>query len=737
MEFTIYSVIYFITATLAFLVAVLSWQRKKVVGSKELFWLTFSVAVCSWLLFFESASKTFAGKILWTKLSYVWVVAIPVFYLLFVLRFTKLLRLRDIKGGWLLFVIPLVTLVFAFTNEYHHFIWSGFSPISEETNIMTYYHGFWFWIGYTLYSYILFFIATCYLFSFNYHNRNKKAFRNQGVLVIIAGMCPWIVSIFYLTGLNPVEGLDITPIGTTISAILFTYAILRTSFLNLVPVARETLVETLPVGVIALDDQNRIQDINLFARSLLNIESEDVLGLSPDQAAIKPLELIIAIVSSEDSLQVDLNDDKGFRSFRIIKQPLKALKGSRLITIHEITEQIIRQREIFAAEQRYRNMYTLFQLMSDNLSDMLWAKDLDKKYIFANRVLCEKLLKVEKMEEAIGKTDEFFCNRELEKDPDNEIWRKYLQGTKESDDLIIQNREPSQLNEIALIDGELTNLDVRKAPIFDDNGNMIGIVGSATDVTVQKNIERELKEAKLRAEESDNLKSAFLANMSHEIRTPMNCIMGFVSILEGNDLKENERHEYLEIVKNNGERLLATLNDIIDISKIEAGQIQMNLTDFDINEILVNMYVFFKPEAEIRGLEYIRPEKVAPEMSIIRTDKEKLYSVVTNLIKNALKYTVYGFVKYECFINDTHLTFSVSDSGIGIPKEKQKAIFERFVQVDVSRKRTYEGSGLGLAISKAYVDMLGGEIWLESEVDKGSTFFVKIPVEHRHTYDEI
>jgi len=209
----------------------------------------------------------------------------------------------------------------------------------------------------------------------------------------------------------------------------------------------------------------------------------------------------------------------------------------------------------------------------------------------------------------------------------------------------------------------------------------------------------------------------------------MNSIIGFISLLQEENLTDKEKIEYLGIVRSNGDRLLSTLNDIVDISKIESGQAVINYSEFDMNEILINSYSLFKQEAEIRSLEFLRPSIIMPNISYIRSDKEKIYSIVTNLIKNALKYTTRGFVKFECVINDGELFVSVKDSGIGIPPAKQKAVFERFVQVDSSSKSSYDGAGLGLSITKAFVEMLGGSISLESEEGEGSTFFVRIPVE--------
>jgi signal transduction histidine kinase len=585
MEYTVFSLIYLATAVLSFLVAFLAMQRRTVVGAKELFWTALAAAVCTTFLCFESASATVTEKFFFSKLSYIGVVTIPVFYLLFVLRFTTLIRLKDMKQGWMLFFIPFITLIFAWTNEKHHLIWSGYSPISETTNILTYEHGLWFWIGYAFYSYMLLAVASYYLFIFICHHKYKKAFRNQGWLVAVAGFCPWVVSAFYLSGLNPVKGLDITPISTTGCNILFTIAILKSRFLNIVPVAREVLMETLPVGVIALDDQNRIQDINPMARMVLGIQTKDILGSTLTQVGSSASPAFLeALVSLDDFAQIEEIKETCFRSFSIVKRPVKALRGSRLITINDITEQISK--------------------------------------------------------------------------------------------------------------------------------------------------ERELIEAKKRAEESDRLKSAFLANMSHEIRTPMNCIMGFVSVMQQENLTGEERNEFLEIIKSSGQRLLTTLTGLIDISKIEAGQTLVAYSVFDVNEILYDLYKMFRAEAVSKGLELIPSDPVPYNQAWIRSDKEKLYSVASNLVKNALKYTNSGFVKYHCSVNEERmLCFSVTDSGIGIPPEKQELVFDRFVQIDASRNKTYEGSGLGLAISKSFIEMLGGKIQIESEEGAGSVFSVFLPLE--------
>jgi signal transduction histidine kinase len=248
------------------------------------------------------------------------------------------------------------------------------------------------------------------------------------------------------------------------------------------------------------------------------------------------------------------------------------------------------------------------------------------------------------------------------------------------------------------------------------------------DITHQRQIEQELVNARNKAEESDRLKSAFLANMSHEIRTPMNTILGFVSLLQESEHEEKEQTEYLQIVRESSERLLNTLSDIIDLSKVEAGFTTPTFSDFDVQDLFMNLYIMQKKAADDKQLLFIRQWNVPSEFLYIHSDKEKVFSIATNLVNNAIKYTNQGFVEFRCQVTREQLDITVKDTGIGIPVEMQQSIFERFMQVDTSHQRLYEGAGLGLSITKAYVDMLGGTIDVESELGKGSVFHVSLPI---------
>jgi len=267
--------------------------------------------------------------------------------------------------------------------------------------------------------------------------------------------------------------------------------------------------------------------------------------------------------------------------------------------------------------------------------------------------------------------------------------------------------------------------------------HILEIIASAIGVEEdRKRSEQELVIAKENAEESDRLKSAFLANMSHEVRTPMNGILGFAELLKEPDLTGEMRNEYISIIETSGARMVNIINDIVDISKIESGQMNVSVSEMNINEKLDFILNFFKPEAEQKGLQISCAKLEQLQNAVIKTDREKVYAILVNLVKNAIKFTKKGSVEFGCLSTDVDtskalsLTFFVKDTGIGIHPEQKAYIFERFRQGSESMNKRYEGAGLGLSISKAYVEMLGGTIWVESEVGKGSTFYFTIPAIH-------
>jgi len=256
---------------------------------------------------------------------------------------------------------------------------------------------------------------------------------------------------------------------------------------------------------------------------------------------------------------------------------------------------------------------------------------------------------------------------------------------------------------------------------------LLEFVADQISTTIErKKVENELTFALKKAQESDKLKSSFLANMSHEIRTPMNGIIGFSELFIEPNLSNEERSKYANIVINSSKQLLAIVNDILDISKIEAGVVQLDNENIYLNDLLDNLYGFYKPKAKENNLELRCIKGLEKAESFIEIDKTKLHQILTNLLSNAFKFTDVGSIEFGYELTENNLQFFVKDTGVGIAKNIQNKIFDRFIQANQDLSKKLQGTGLGLSISKKFVELFKGKIWVDSN-NKGSTIFFTIP----------
>lgn len=460
-------------------------------------------------------------------------------------------------------------------------------------------------------------------------------------------------------------------------------------------------------GGIAIHENGTIRECNLGLAEMTGYTMKELIGMNGLLlCAPQCRDMVLSNILSENTDPYEaIALRKNGQEFPIrIEARNIPYKGK----IHRVTE--FRDiTDIKKAEYSLKQSLERIGALLDANPDMMFVFNADGKILDYHSGKNDKDLYVD---------PENFINKPIS----NLLPEEVVSATQKVIEKILKEGGSEQYDYVLEINGNRQIFEARCVPC--GKNEVLSIV---RNITEQKRAEQELIKSKEKAEESDRLKSAFLANMSHEIRTPMNGILGFAELLKEPGLSGQEQKDYIQIIEESGERMLRIINDIVDISKIESGLMKIYLREANINDQIDYIFTFFRPEAEAKGLNLIINKPCLRNETNIITDPEKLYAVLTNLVKNAIKYTKKGEINIGYIKHVDFYQFYVRDTGIGIPPERRKAVFERFIQADIEDRQAYQGAGLGLAISKAYVEMLGGKIDLSSEVEVGSEFFFTLP----------
>jgi PAS domain S-box-containing protein len=514
----------------------------------------------------------------------------------------------------------------------------------------------------------------------------------------------------------------ITRIGTAIIA-----AIEKCDIIRLKKEAEEKLrilsltVEQNPASIIITDIQGIIEYVNPKFTRISGYNREEVIGKNPrllKSGTTSPEEykLLWDTINSGGTWQGEFqnlkkNGEIFYESATI--SPITDEFGNitNFLAVNEDITERKYMKETIAWEQY------LIQTLLENIPDNIYFKDLESRFIRINKAMAQ-LFGLDDPLEALGKTDSDFFKAE------------HSQQALQDEQKIIETGIPIIGKEEmeTWFDRPPSWVSTTKMPLRDAKGKIVGTFGISRDITGRKRVEDELVKAKEKAEESDRLKTSFLQNISHEIRTPLNAIVGFSEFLKDPALIPDKRRHFTDIIIKSSYQLLSIISDIISIATLEAGQEKINTKELNINVLCRLIYEQFNSLAQGQNNTLLYKTTIADNEALIISDETKLTQILSNLVGNALKFTKQGNIEFGYKIKDNFLEFYTRDTGIGIASDMHEEIFKRFRQVEINANQHFGGSGLGLSISKAYVELLGGKIWLTSEPGKGSVFYFTIPL---------
>jgi len=573
---TLVIILFSMVGVVSLFLAEYAWRRRQIPGGAYFAILMLAVSWWGITNAAELAATQVADKVLWSKLSYVSVTSASALFMFFAAHYSRSPGWLATRRAYWLWSVPILVTALAATNEWHELLWSSLTMTENNLGtVMLYGHGPAIWLI-AAYSYLALLYGSIILIRAVLHSLN--VYRWQAAMLIVAAVLPWIGNVMYLTGLNPLVGIDLTPLGFTLTGVLVAISIFRYQLLDLLPVAYDHLFENLPDAVLVLDAQHRLVGLNPAAKRLFEHKRLEAGKLVQEWLGEYPA--LCAMVQQGDEAQMEMQWREG------------VWMEVRLVTLHE-----------------------------------------------------------------------------------------------------------------------------------QQNKRLAGYLLLLQDITVRKEAEQQLVEM-------NRMKTQLLANVSHDLRTPLGAIIGFADMLREQVLGEmnQEQKNAAREIMDSANQLLAFIENLIGQAQIESGQVMIRNRPFRLRDLMDAARNLAALGTTKKGLALvIEADPIVPET--LTGDFYWLRQVLANLLNNAVKFTDRGTVRLRIFCPDAeHWALEVSDTGIGIPAEAQQLIFDPFRQVDESRTRPYAGSGLGLSIVKRLVDLMHGQLTLESVLGQGSTFTVILPL---------
>jgi PAS domain S-box-containing protein len=473
-------------------------------------------------------------------------------------------------------------------------------------------------------------------------------------------------------------------------------------------------------GILVLEEDLSIRTANLKMHQLAGLPADRLEGR--DIKDLKELEFAVRLIlehknqfeeSIEETVSLISKIDGTTQHCILSVNPLRNFE-------REITGYILNFKDINSlkkTENHLRKSKERFSLAMQGTNEGLWDWDIETDEVYFSP----------RWKEIVGYQDDEIDNLigEWERLTEKTDWKRVCMKT----DAALNGKSDRYEAEFRMLhkDGHLVSILSKGKIIRAPSGKAVRMIGTHNDITERRTREEELNVAKLKAEESERLKTAFLANMSHEIRTPLNGIMGFSRLLAEPVVEDDKRLEYAGIVMDSGKRLLNVVNDILDLAQLDSGNMVIHKTSIELNTFLDSLYLFYKDQADIKSLAFRIDREAGEDDLFVSFDHNRMFQIFSNLISNAFKFTKKGEVVFGYNRSEAgSLRYFVRDTGIGIPKSAEKNIFDRFYQEQAGYTRSFGGNGLGLSICRKLIELHGGKLELISEVGKGSEFFFSL-----------
>jgi len=714
-SFGLASYIYSQAALIALTVAFFAWRRRNTPGAWPLAGMLAAGGLWAITESLENAAPTLETMILMAKISHIGIQAIPVFFLLFVLRHSGNSIESICARERCLWIVPALAVFAAFSNDAHHLFWRNVelvqSPFGPES---VYIHGPIFWIS-VLYLYFLLLTGTILLVwrMVLY----QDIYRQQAGVLVAATIAPWLANLVYLSGLNPIPGFDWTPLAFIVSGVLLAWGIFRIGLLDLRPIARSVLFDQMKDALLVIDAHGYVVDANPAAYQFFS-GNGSLIGHKIGE--LLTIDGVRAQAPNSNEIVVILGKNGAVRQLDVRVTHLSSDHGrldGRLITFRDTTDRMHMEESLRKSEQRYRT------LVDNAPFPCIVCTVADGALRYANLRARDLLGVTPDTFDSVLLPDLFYARADGKQALT--LMQALIQSPVGVTDYAVQLRSLSGRAFHALLSAVTITYEGEEA-----------ILTSVNDITVRRQAEQALIDARVEAESALRAKSEFLATVSHELRTPLSSIIGLSEALRGGtygSLNANQRRS-LETIIQNSEQLAKLVKEVLDLSRLEAGAVKLEREQTLIDEIcqsaLYAVRALREPGAPPPAY------TIQPTTLTMMVDPRRLHQILLHLLSNAAKFTspdrCIG-LEVMAVPAEGVAHFVVWDEGIGISAEQRDQLFRPFAQLDSGLARRYAGMGLGLAIVRHLVELHGGQVTVVSEPGEGSRFAVTLPLEPPQT----